>query len=106
MKIAVTSLSERPTSLEATMSPKELDLTAKHTRFEAPVQVAATVTRMQEDVLAEGKATTTAVAECSPSPKGRPTGPRAERSDGRQAACAWTSAGRLMSRLVCGLRWL
>ncbi|MBM4038456.1 MAG: DUF177 domain-containing protein [Planctomycetes bacterium] len=65
MKIAVTSLSERPTPLAATMSPKELDLRAEHTRFEAPVQVAVTVTRMQEDVLAEGKASTTAIAECS-----------------------------------------
>ncbi len=65
MKIAVASLAERPTPLEATLSPKELDLTMKHTRFEAPVLVAVTLTRMQEDVLAVGKASTTALAECS-----------------------------------------
>jgi len=65
MKIAVASLSEGPTALAATMSPEELDLAAERTRFEAPVQVAATLTHMQEDVLAEGKANTMAIAECS-----------------------------------------
>jgi uncharacterized protein len=65
MRIAVTSLRERPTPLEATLAPRELDLAAERTRFTAPVQVAVTVTRMQEDVLAEGKASTTAVTECS-----------------------------------------
>jgi len=65
MKIAVASLSERPTPLSATMSPKELDLRAEHTRFEAPVEVAVTVTRMQEDVLAVGTTSTMAIAECS-----------------------------------------
>ncbi len=65
MKIAVTSLSERPTPLEAKMSPRELDLAAEGIRFEDPVYVSVTVTRLQEDVLAEGKARTSAHAECS-----------------------------------------
>ncbi|MBM4031531.1 MAG: DUF177 domain-containing protein [Planctomycetes bacterium] len=64
MKIAVTSLADRPTSLEATLTPKELDLVAERVRFEEPVEVSVTLTRMQEDVLAEGKASTRAVVEC------------------------------------------
>lgn len=65
MKIAVTSLSDRPTTIETTMSPRELDLAADRVRFEAPVQARLTVTRMQEDVLASGQVTTRAIAECS-----------------------------------------
>ncbi|HUT32784.1 MAG TPA: DUF177 domain-containing protein [Planctomycetota bacterium] len=65
MKIGVTSLGDRPAALEARMSPRELDLTAERVEFRDPVQVAVTVTRLQEDVLAEGKANTTAHAECS-----------------------------------------
>ncbi len=65
MKIAVTSLSERPTLLESTFAPKELDLVAERVQFLDAVRVAVTVTRMQEDVLAVGKATTKATAECS-----------------------------------------
>lgn len=65
MKIAVTSLSERPTLLEAALSPKELELTYHGIRFDDPVRVSVTVTRLQEDVLAAGKATTIVHAECS-----------------------------------------
>jgi uncharacterized protein len=65
MKIAVPSLSERPTPLESTLAPKELELVAERVQFRDPVRVSATVTRMQEDVLAEGKARTKAHLECS-----------------------------------------
>jgi len=65
MKIAVASLSERPTRLEGTLSPRELELAAERIAFREPVHVTVTVTRMQEDVLARGEARTSAVAECS-----------------------------------------
>jgi len=65
MKIAVSSLSECPTPLESTLAPKELELVAERVQFRDPVQVSATVSRMQEDVLAEGKARTKAHLECS-----------------------------------------
>ncbi|HPD16191.1 MAG TPA: DUF177 domain-containing protein [Planctomycetota bacterium] len=65
MKIAVPSLADRPTTLDATLAPGELDLIAEHTVFEHGVQVSVTVTRMQEDVLANGRASTVATAECS-----------------------------------------
>jgi len=65
MKIAVSSLSERPTTLQGTFAPKELELVAVRVQFRDPVQVSATVSRMQEDVLAQGKASTKAHVECS-----------------------------------------
>jgi len=65
MKIAVASLSDRPTSLEGVLAPRELDLVAERVQFLDPVHVAVTLTRMQEDVLAEGTVRTTAHAECS-----------------------------------------
>jgi len=65
MKIGVATLGDRPVTLGATESPQELALAAEHTRFLAPVEVAVKITRMQEEVLVEGKARTRATLECS-----------------------------------------
>jgi len=64
MKIAVASLGQGCTELEATVSPKELELSADDVEFVAPVEVSVKVTRMHDDVLAEGSAHTRAHLQC------------------------------------------
>jgi len=66
MKIAFISLGDRPLTLAATETPQEVGLeSSKEAAFDAPVEVSATLTRMQEDALAEGKASTRARVPCS-----------------------------------------
>ena len=65
MKISVSSLKPRPILLGATESPGELGLAAEGVEFHAPVEVSVKVTRMQQDVLAQGRAHTTARVQCS-----------------------------------------
>jgi uncharacterized protein len=65
LKIGVHSLGPEPTLLEAAQTPQELHLAADGVEFAQPVDVAAKLTRMQEDVLAQGQARTTARLECS-----------------------------------------
>ena len=65
MKIAVASMGERPVRLTTAESPEELDLSADGVEFPAPVEISVKVTRMHEDVLAEGEARTRARTECS-----------------------------------------
>lgn len=64
MKIAIASLGDHPVALEATESPEELGLGAEGVEFHAPVRVSVKVTRMQEDVLAQGEAHTRARTQC------------------------------------------
>jgi uncharacterized protein len=65
MKIAVASLGERPVQLHDTERPEELSLSADSVEFTAPVDVSTKVTRMQDDVLAQGSARTRARVQCS-----------------------------------------
>ena len=65
MKVAIHTLRPEPSRLEAALSPKELRLDEGIAAFDAPVHVRVKVTRMQEDVLAQGEASTTARLECS-----------------------------------------
>ncbi len=65
MKVGVASLQPVPTQLEATECPADIGLEADHVAFPAPVEVSVKLTRMQEDVLAQGEATTTARVQCS-----------------------------------------
>ena len=65
MKVAVASLKPQPTLLETQERPADLGLSAESVAFRAPIHVAVKLTRMQEDVLAQGEARTTARAQCS-----------------------------------------
>ncbi|MFP4057248.1 MAG: YceD family protein [Candidatus Brocadiia bacterium] len=65
MKVAVSSLEEHPVQLDAQESPGELELSAEGVEFAAPVDVSVKLTRMQENVLAEGVARTTVRLSCS-----------------------------------------
>jgi uncharacterized protein len=65
VKVAVHSLGAEPSELDATLSPQELGLTDEPARFDLPVRVRIKLTRMQEDILAQGEAHTTAHIECS-----------------------------------------
>ena len=65
MKIAVASLGDRPVELHVTERPAEVGLEQDDVVFDAPVEVSVKVTRMQEDVLAEGTARTRARGACS-----------------------------------------
>ena len=51
--------------LEATVSPQDLGLGAEDASLDQPIRVSVKLTRMQEDVLAQGEARTTARLECS-----------------------------------------
>jgi uncharacterized protein len=65
VKVAVASLQDQPTELTATESPEDLGLAAERVDFLAPVDVAVKLTRMQQDVLAQGEATTRVRMPCS-----------------------------------------
>jgi uncharacterized protein len=65
VKIGVASLRPGGIQLEATERPDEISLTAERVAFPDPVTISVKVTRMQEDVLAQGEARTTARLECS-----------------------------------------
>ena len=65
VKIAVHTLGSEPTRLEADLSPSELDPGEDESRFGQPVHVVVKLTRMQEDILAQGEARTTVRLECS-----------------------------------------
>ena len=65
MKISVSSLKAQPICLTARESPADLGLAAQGVEFPAPVDVAAKVTRMGEDILAQGEARAAACMECS-----------------------------------------
>ena len=65
MKIGVNSLKPEPVWLEDSESASELLLAAEGVGFDEPVRVKVKVTRMQEDVLAQGEARTRARLECS-----------------------------------------
>ena len=65
MKIAVHTLRPESVQLEAVLTPKELGLDVGAAAFDAPVHVRVKVTRMHEDVLAQGEASATARLECS-----------------------------------------
>jgi len=65
VKVAVGPLKNRPTWLEARESPQELGPPPEGAEFISPVEVSVKLTRMQEDVLAQGEARTTARVQCS-----------------------------------------
>lgn len=65
MKIAVHTLGQEPTHIETTLGAQELDLADEPADFDQPVHVRVKLTRMQEDVLAEGETHTTAHTACS-----------------------------------------
>lgn len=65
MKVSVASLQPVPLQLEATDQPADIGLEAEHVAFPAPVKVSVKLTRMQQEVLAKGEATTTARVQCS-----------------------------------------
>ena len=64
MRVAVSSLSDHPVVLEAEERPEELDLRAEGVEFRDPVKVRVKITRMQEEVLAQGEAHTVAHTQC------------------------------------------
>jgi len=65
LKIGVHSLGPEPTRLQAAHTPQELHLAAEGVEFPQAIHVVVKVTRMQEDVLAQGEARTIARLECS-----------------------------------------
>ncbi|MFW6164110.1 MAG: YceD family protein [Planctomycetota bacterium] len=65
VQIAVHTLGQEPTHVETTLAPEELDLADEPADFDQPVHVQLKLTRMQEDVLAEGQTRTTARIACS-----------------------------------------
>ncbi|MBL7222474.1 MAG: DUF177 domain-containing protein [Candidatus Brocadiae bacterium] len=65
MKVGVASLGLVPVHLEAVESPSEVGIEADAATFAAPVHIAVKLTRMQEDVLAQGTARTVARMQCS-----------------------------------------
>jgi uncharacterized protein len=65
VKVAVHSLRPEPVRLEAALSPAELGLGDQEAEFGQPVLVRVKLTRMQEEVLAQGEASTTARLECA-----------------------------------------
>jgi len=65
MKVAIANLGDHPVVLEASENPREIDLRAEGVEFDAPVAVTVKITRMQEDVLAQGEAHTVARCQCA-----------------------------------------
>jgi len=65
VKIAVHTLPSGGTHLETTMSPDELGMTDEPAEFDQPVRVRVKLTRMEEDVLAQGRAQTRVRMTCS-----------------------------------------
>lgn len=65
VKIAVHTLPSGGTHLETAMSPDELGMADERAEFGQPVLVRVKLTRMQEDVLAQGRARTRVRMTCS-----------------------------------------
>jgi len=65
VKIGINSLKPEPIWLEQTETAVELHLAVDGVEFPAPVRVKVKVTRMQEDVLAQGRVWTAARLACS-----------------------------------------
>jgi uncharacterized protein len=65
VKVGISTLHDHPLALTATETPEDLHLEAEAAEFIAPVEVSVKLTRMQEDVLAQGQTRTRVRMECS-----------------------------------------
>ena len=65
MKVPLTALGDRPVHIDAIEKAQELALATADADFITPVEVNVKLTRMQEDVLAQGKASTRVRQQCS-----------------------------------------
>jgi uncharacterized protein len=65
VKVPLTALGDRPVHLDAVEDAKELALNAGDAEFVTPVETSVKLTRMQEDVLAQGASSTRVRQQCS-----------------------------------------